>query len=96
MSEPRHTLAAKGGRSLPRFWPLLLIAAGLFLLLAGFVYFVMFAGIPYQDPPPELAAEYDRHVRVASTIADLGLGASLAGLLAGIILLVARQAGKKR
>ena len=32
--------------------------AGLSILCGGFWYSVVFAGLPYQDPPPELAESY--------------------------------------
>ncbi len=74
-----------------RFWPLLLAAAGLFLLLSGFVYDVMFAGIPYQDPTPEMSARYAHHARIASSTYWLGFGVFLLGLLAGIVRFVVRR-----
>ena len=51
-----------------QFWPYILIAAGLLLMVGGFIYDVLFAGIPYQDPTPELSANYARHSHIASTI----------------------------
>jgi len=65
-------------------WPFILIAAGLCLLLVGFIYDVMLAGIPYQDPTPEMSAHYTRHSRIASAIYWCGFGACLFGALAGI------------
>jgi hypothetical protein len=67
-----------------RFWPFLLIAAGLFLLLGGFIYDVVFAGIPYQDPTPEMLANYARHAHIASAIRWCGVGFFLFGASAGI------------
>jgi hypothetical protein len=74
-----------------RFWPLLLIIAGLCLLVGGFLYDVMFAGIPYQDPTPEMSASYARHSRIASVTCWIGVGAFLFGCIAGIIRLVVRR-----
>jgi hypothetical protein len=51
---------------------------GLLIVLAGFVYDVIFAGIPYQDPTPELQARYDFHSSIAGLIYKTG----------GIVLLV--------
>ncbi|HSL95738.1 MAG TPA: hypothetical protein VLA35_07470, partial [Thermoleophilia bacterium] len=48
----------------------------------GFVYDVAFAGIPYQDPTPEMAADFFRHARVASLIRWVGLGLLLSGAIA--------------
>jgi hypothetical protein len=64
---------------------------GLFLLLVGFIYDVKFAGIPYQDPTPEMSARYDHHARIASSICWLGSGIFLVGSLAGIVRFVIRR-----
>jgi hypothetical protein len=74
-----------------RFWPLILIAAGLFFVLAGFIYDVMFAGIPYQDPTPEMSARYAHHAHIASAICWIGVAVFLFGLVSGIIRLVVRR-----
>ena len=71
--------------------PIPLIAAGLFLLFAGFIYDVMFAGIPYQDPTPEISARYVRHAGIAAAMRWCGAGALLFGSLAGSIRLVVRR-----
>lgn len=72
-------------------WPLLLIAAGFLLLLGGFVYDVLFAGIPYQDPPPALAADYARQARVAAAIRGCGVGVVVVGALSGGIRWAVRR-----
>ena len=51
---------------------------GLLIVLAGFTYDVIFAGIPYQDPTPELQARYDFHSFIAGLFYKTG----------GIVLLV--------
>lgn len=63
--------------------------AGFLAVLAGFVYDVMFAGIPYQDPPADLAESYARHASVASGIRLAGAWVCLAGILAWIAALIA-------
>lgn len=67
-----------------RFWPHFLIAAGLVLVVAGFIYNVLFAGIPYQDPTPEMSANYDRHAHIASAICWCGFVFFLLGSFVGI------------
>ena len=67
--------------TLKRFFPLLGLAAGALLLLFGFVYDVLFAGIPYQDPTPELAASYAWHAKVAIAIRRSGLGLGMLGVI---------------
>lgn len=74
-----------------RFWPPLLIAAGFSLLLGGFIYDVLLAGIPYQDSTSEMSARYVRHANIASVIRWCGVGAFLFGALAGIRRWVARR-----
>jgi hypothetical protein len=46
-----------------RVWPWILVAVGAALVVGGFGHDLIFAGIFYQDPPPELAAQYERHQR---------------------------------
>lgn len=46
---------------------------GLAIIVAGFVYDIMFAGIPYQDPTPELLASWKFHSSVAFWIMTTGL-----------------------
>lgn len=74
-----------------RFWPLILIAAGLFLLVGGFIYDVMFAGIPFQDPTPEMSARYAQQAQIGATICWLGVGVFAFGLLSSIVRLVVRR-----
>ncbi len=80
---------ATGGR-VRRYFPLLLMGLGLLLLVAGFGYDLMFAGIPYQDPTPEMSARYAFHARIASAGYLVGGGAVLVGAVAGVIRVVVR------
>jgi hypothetical protein len=63
---------------------MILLWGGLCVLVAGFLYDVKFAGIPYQDPTPEMSASYGRHSLIASTLCFIGAGAFLAGCFACI------------
>lgn len=76
-----------------QMWPYLLLAAGPFLLAAGFVYDLLFAGIPYQDPTPELAASYDRHSAIATVIYWSGILTLLAGLMVMILRFLVHRKG---
>jgi hypothetical protein len=60
------------------------LIAGVLFLAAGFAYEVVVVGIPFQDPPPALRAQYERDARTASTIMSAG-----EYLLSGGVLLVA-------
>jgi len=68
-----------------RFWLIVLMGIGITIILLGFVYDVLFAGIPYQDPTPALQASYDFHSRIASIIRWSGTGIFMVGVLVGII-----------
>ena len=66
--------------------PLALTIGGLGLIAAGFVYEVIFVGIPYQGPTGKMLANYARHEAVAATIRWVGL----AGLLVGLAIYLLR------
>jgi len=67
--------------------PFLLFVLGIILIFTGFVYDALFAGIPYQDPTPEMLASYDLHSQIASIIRWSGVGISVIG---GLVLIVRR------
>ena len=68
-----------------RSLPLFLVATGLTVLVGGFVYDVAFAGIPYPDPTPAMAADHAHHARVASLIRWAGAVVVLVGIAASIV-----------
>lgn len=70
-----------------------LIASGFVLILAWFVYATIFAGIPYQDPTPEMTANYAFHSRVSNIILAFGLGALLIGIVGGLSKLLLKKIG---
>jgi hypothetical protein len=74
-----------------RFWPLLLIVGGVLLVFGGLIYDVEFAGIPYQDPTPEMSASYAHHAGIASMICWFGGAVFLFGVVAGVIRRVTRK-----
>ena len=76
-----------------RFWPIVLLIFGIIIIFIGFVYDVLFAGIPYQDPTPALQARYDFHSQIASIIRWSGLGICMLGGMVGI---TRRRRGKDR
>jgi hypothetical protein len=43
------------------------------IVVAGFFYDVIFAGIPYQDPTPELQSRYFLHSTIASHVRWCGV-----------------------
>lgn len=55
---------------------------GLLILIAGFLYFVTFAGLPYPDPTPELQEEWRYHENLSWIVLKIGCAVLFAGLLA--------------
>jgi hypothetical protein len=76
--------------------PLLIVGLGILLIVGGFIYDVMFAGIPYQDPTPEMSTRYAYHSRIASTICTIGGGAFLVGVIAGFAQFVIRRFSQRK
>lgn len=77
-------------------WRLLLIGSGIVLIIISFVYDTVFAGIPYQDPPPELAERYAFHAAVVSALFWLGGAVFLAGMIASVLSVVIRRVRERR
>ncbi len=59
-----------------------IVVLGLGLLIVGFLYDLVFAGIPYQDPTPELQVAWEYHKGVADVIYSVGGLVLLVGLIA--------------
>lgn len=59
---------------------------GLFVMVAGFLYDLAFAGLPYQDPSAALQAQWEFHKEVAGWILLCGLAVFLSGLAAAPFL----------
>ena len=58
---------------------------GVTTLLLGFVYDIIYAGIPNQDPTPEMQASYDLHSSVAMYTMVFGIVLFLMGMLSFLI-----------
>jgi len=72
----------------------LLVVGGLILIVFGFVYGSIFAGIPYQDPTPKMSANYDFHFSVSNIIVVIGLGALLVGMVGAVVKFMFKKLGK--
>ena len=64
---------------------------GMGLIVAGFMYDVIFAGIPYQDPTPALEAKWQMHKQIAGIIASTGLIIALVGIVVSIVAIVRQK-----
>lgn len=58
-----------------------LIKIGLALIIAGFIYEMVFAGVPYQDPTEEMVIRYNRNEFISMTIMQIGLAVLVTGIL---------------
>jgi hypothetical protein len=77
--------------TLSRLWKAML-ALGILLVLAGFLYDVAFAGIPFQDPTPAMQAGWEADRATAAALMTAGFLAGGAGLVLGVALrLVGRR-----
>ncbi len=65
--------------------PAAAVALGFAVAVAGFAYDLAFAGLPYQDPTPEMQARWQYHSGVASVIELSGVGVLLVGV-AGLVV----------
>ena len=61
------------------------IGVGLLFLGGGFIFDVLFAGIPYQDPPPALQQQYASNAAIAQALYALGGLIILLGLVISIV-----------
>ena len=73
----------------------LLFIGGVGITMSGFVYDIMFAGIPYQDAPQQLRDSYEVHARIATTIEMIGLGVAGAALVVALFGFVRAHKNKR-
>ena len=64
-----------------------LILLGITIFVAGFLYDLMFAGIPPQDAPTELMEKYNQNAFISDAIIKFGLLIILIGIVFKIISL---------
>lgn len=75
-----------------RYASLVVIVVGLLLLGGGFIYDVLFAGIPYQDPPPALQQQYAANAATAQMLYTFGIVIVLLGIVLSVVQWVRRRA----
>ena len=63
-----------------------IILAGILVLSAGLYYLVIKAGIPYQDPTPELQLQYSINMGIGDVLMKIGLCTTMAGSICRVIL----------
>jgi hypothetical protein len=71
-----------------RVWPFGLVAFGAFIMLCGFVYYAVFAGMRFEAPKSEVPASIAAQAHIASVISWCGAAFFLAGLVASFMRLI--------
>ena len=71
--------------------PLAILVAGVGLLVAGFVYDVLFANLPYQDPSPEQQAAWLRNKTIAGWVQAAGLLLVISGALSALVFHLSKR-----
>jgi hypothetical protein len=70
------------------------IFSSIVVIICGLFYDLFFAGIPYQDPTPEMSARYAFHSAIAAAIYTIGFGGLLVGIFGGVAKFLVRQRKK--
>lgn len=75
--------------------PSYLVPAGLGLVLAGFVHDMRFAGLPHQDPPPDLQATWLFHKAIAEWVIAGGFSVLMSGVTCGFLAYLWRTSRRR-
>jgi predicted phage tail protein len=79
-----------------RRFGLFTIILGAILIVLGFIYEGILAGIPYQDPTTELLQKYMHYVNIGQTLYKFGIPLLFAGLLIALIQKIIKPLNKHR
>lgn len=72
------------------------LMAGVIVLLIGLYYWIVKAGIPYQDPPLELQIRYAVNETIGETLLTDGFGVLLGGAALRLLLWLTERKHPKR
>ena len=81
-----------------KYWVIgaLLVVAGVGITMSGFVYDIMFAGIPNQDAPQQVRDSYALHSGIAETTELIGLGVASGSLVVALMGSIRTFKNKRR
>lgn len=71
--------------------PLMLVLLGIIILFIGLYYVIIKAGIPYQDPTPELLQKYNNYTHTGHVFIKISMAMEL---ISGLYIL-ARKCSKR-
>lgn len=63
-----------------------ILLAGIVILIIGLYYMIIKAGIPYQDPTPELQLQYSIDMGIGDVLTTVGLCTTMVGAVCRIII----------
>ena len=78
-------------RRMRKYYPLIVIAFGILLIVAAAGYGVLFPGLPGPDDSPAEAARVSMHAKIVFGAVSVGVLCFLAGIVAGVLRLFSRK-----
>ena len=63
-----------------------ILLAGILMLAIGLYYMVIKAGIPFQDPTPEMQFQYSINMGIGDVLMKIGLCTTMAGSICRIVI----------
>lgn len=73
------------------------IIAGMIILFIGVYYFMIKAGIPYQDPPLDLQIQYEVNARIGNVLMKAGFKITLfSSIIRFILNLIEKRESKNQ
>ena len=74
----------------------IVIVAGVIMLFAGLYFWLIKAGIPYQDPTPEMQMQYANNLRTGEVLIAVGFLVSIFAPIPRIIVGIVARRRKQR
>ena len=74
----------------------IVIVAGVIMLFAGLYFWLIKAGIPYQDPTPEMQMQYAKNLRTGEVLIAVGFLVSIFAPIPRIIVGIVARRRKQR
>ena len=74
----------------------IVIVAGVIMLFAGLYFWLIKAGIPYQDPTPEMQMHYAKNLRTGEVLIAVGFLVSIFAPIPRIIVGIVARRRKQR
>lgn len=72
-----------------------ILLAGVLVLAIGLYYMVIKAGIPFQNPTPEMQLQYSINMGIGDVLTKIGLCTTVAGSICRIVIGILSRKKKK-